>query len=67
MHVVTNTWIRELAAEQAAVSSYCLFYVKKTGEQNWTLRAGGYYDDLFVPDAGEWLIKRRRWMFGRRL
>lgn len=66
MHVVTNTHITTVSVDEVRVTSYCQFYVKQTGAENWDRRTGGYYDDIFVPVDDRWLIKRRCWMFGRR-
>jgi hypothetical protein len=67
MHVNTNTLYRELTADYAATTTYCMFYVKKEGGRVWDRRSGGYYADAFQRVGAEWLIQRRQWMFGARL
>jgi SnoaL-like domain len=66
MHAVTNTHIKTVSVDEVRATSYCQFYVKQTGAENWDRRTGGYYDDIFVPVDDRWLIKRRCWMFGSR-
>jgi SnoaL-like protein len=67
MHVNTNTLFSELTDDHGAATTYCLFLVKQTGARDWERRSTGYYDDQFARIDGQWLIKRRQWMFGTRL
>jgi uncharacterized protein (TIGR02246 family) len=56
-HLVLNILVDELGADTAKVRSVFLATAASGGETS--LFATGWYDDTFVKEDGDWLIKRR--------